>query len=251
MPDHTFRFVARAQKVIKKEHQIKDVCEACNGHLGRELVGYGCQLARQYFCRIIHPNEEVNFTFDLDRLARWLLSMCYSSARADKANDIATLTSFSSYIMNGGNRPRFRLYVQLVIPHVLTKNERNKIPQKKLSQYPLSPKGIPEIRPERNRICLARTVDPSLEVAVVRLVALQSYYFYLLLPKSRRLAQFKWKKAIEALEGKIDGLHHLDYRPSKRILASATDILEVSKDSVRQQAPFCQDWLRKYSAQFS
>ena len=104
-------WLRRVGKEIGGEPQIGDVCSRCNnGHLS-ELDAYICELFDRYFLRMAARYDRVIFEFDYHRLKRWLLKMCFNSARIHEAADLFAFRALLPYI-NGQSNANGR-YVQL------------------------------------------------------------------------------------------------------------------------------------------
>lgn len=71
-------------RVIGSDIVIKDVCEECNNGILSELDNYAINLITKYNGKIDKDAKKVFFKYDYNKLSRWLLKVCYNSARANK-----------------------------------------------------------------------------------------------------------------------------------------------------------------------
>jgi hypothetical protein len=68
-------------KAISSAIQTKDVCAHCNNVALSALDTYVCRLHDQFFQKIVHRGNRVDFRFDFDLLLRWLLKTSYNASR--------------------------------------------------------------------------------------------------------------------------------------------------------------------------
>ncbi|HYF84281.1 MAG TPA: hypothetical protein VEB00_14775 [Clostridia bacterium] len=71
-------------KVINSDFIIKDVCSVCNNGVLSQLDTYAINEIIKYNGKIQKDIMQVIFEYDYNKLARWLLKICYNSARANK-----------------------------------------------------------------------------------------------------------------------------------------------------------------------
>ena len=87
-------------RVIKSEIKIKDVCSTCNNGVLSDLDGYAVNTIVKYNGKINKETRKLFFKADYDKLSRWLLKICYNSARVnDSEKDVALYKKCVSYIM--------------------------------------------------------------------------------------------------------------------------------------------------------
>lgn len=90
-------------RLINAELTVKDVCAVCNNGELSLLDSYGLKLILKYNEQIFLQTKKIYFKYDYDMLARWLLKVCYNSARAnDTKYDIELYEKNVDYIMNKG-----------------------------------------------------------------------------------------------------------------------------------------------------
>jgi hypothetical protein len=118
-------WLARLQREIPSEPQIRDVCEQCNNVTLSELDNYICRLFDTAFSRIAQRNELIEFSYDYHPLKRWLLKMCFNSARIHNSVDRDALEVLVPYILDGrdsiGNSAQ--LFIQLTYPQAISEQE--------------------------------------------------------------------------------------------------------------------------------
>jgi len=162
----------RINAEIAGEPTIKDVCQKCNnGHLS-QLDAYICALFDRYFAHILRRYDKVDFEYKYHLLKRWLLKVCYNSARLHTSMDLFAYAPLLSYI-NGDSASVGRsvqLFLQLAYPGV--------IPPDRLNDSDLQ--GAPHMwEPQDNRVGLMRFQVSAKDRKVLRAVHLRSYSFYL------------------------------------------------------------------------
>lgn len=114
------RFVVQAEKFVKADPVIKDVCEHCNNDLLAEVDGYFASLYDRYFANFPERDEVIEFEYDFTMLARGLLKILYNSARSrrvpspDGIENLELLRGFVSFILNGGKIPDLGLNIMLL-----------------------------------------------------------------------------------------------------------------------------------------
>lgn len=114
-------WLAKLEKEIPAEPTVRDVCSECNnGELSR-LDGYICELFDRSFAYTPERYEKVEFVYDYHRLKRWLLKMCFNSARIHQAVDLKVFPPLLPYIMGKSDAlgRSVTLYVQLAYPSEL------------------------------------------------------------------------------------------------------------------------------------
>lgn len=101
---------------LSGEPQIKDVCANCNNAVLSKLDTYICHLWDTYFGRIVETGEHVLFSYDYSSLSRWLLKLCYNSARIHNS-DVEHLRKCRDYILGQGTHPdNVLIHLQLANP---------------------------------------------------------------------------------------------------------------------------------------
>jgi hypothetical protein len=83
-------------RVIESEIKVKDVCSKCNNGKLSELDDYALKLIKEYNNKIEINTKKLFFKCDYSKLSRWLLKVCFNSARAnDTTYDILTYEKFN------------------------------------------------------------------------------------------------------------------------------------------------------------
>src|SRR5277367_1688101 len=85
--DNVGFWVAKIGKEIQSEPTVRDVCAACNNGDLSKLVTYICKLFDTHFIHLLERYEKVMFEFDYHLLKRWLLKICFNSARINASID--------------------------------------------------------------------------------------------------------------------------------------------------------------------
>lgn len=159
---------------IRGDLVIKDVCASCNNVLLGDLDAYGQQMFKEFFQHPVYYGESVLFECDRSRLLRWLLKLCFNSARAQNA-DVTVLRKYRCAILGSDT-------VDDGIPlfaHVIAPTD--------CSTFPASPAcrllGNPDILvPRWFRLTQFRPPRPILTAIVQRQVYINSFCFTLLVP---------------------------------------------------------------------
>ncbi len=112
-------------KDIPSEPQVKDVCATCNNGPLSILDSYICQLWDRQFKTIVARDERVVFNYEFQLLARWLLKMCYNSARVHGSDEVH-FRGFAGYILGEeATVPKgVDIHLQLISPTRITEEMR-------------------------------------------------------------------------------------------------------------------------------
>ena len=159
-------FFGKIEKYLDVELTIKDVCAKCNNGPLSALDSYACTLYDAQFSRQAVQREARTFVYDYVTLVRWLLKMSFNSARAN-ASDVDVLSAFTPLIVYGGVPPH-HVQVRLELIHPSTN------PNWKPGSE--STKEIPAATIRCARVAMPENPLPG---TTVRLVAINSYYFWL------------------------------------------------------------------------
>lgn len=90
-------------RLIKGELTVKDVCADCNNRELSQLDDYALNLILKYNECLSISTKKIYFKYNYNMLVRWLLKICYNSARANDAEfDIKLYQKNVDYIMNRG-----------------------------------------------------------------------------------------------------------------------------------------------------
>jgi hypothetical protein len=82
------------------------------------LDGFICELFDRSFVHLPNRHERVEFEYDYHRLKRWLLKMCFNSARIHSSIDVIAFPPLLSYIRGNSDTlgRSVQLYAQLSYP---------------------------------------------------------------------------------------------------------------------------------------
>lgn len=72
-------------RVVQSDLVIKDVCAECNNGVLSQLDTYALYLVTKYNGNINKSTKKLFFKYDYNKLSRWLLKVCYNSARSNKS----------------------------------------------------------------------------------------------------------------------------------------------------------------------
>jgi hypothetical protein len=170
-PQNLF-WLRRINDEIEGEPKLRDVCQACNNGVLSALDNYICALFDRYFVHVLNRFDRVRFEFDYHLLKRWLLKMCFNSARMHSSLDLIAYPALLPYVCGHSTAAgrSVQLYLQLCYPGV--------VPPEHLAQPNL--RDAPVIwEPQDNRVGFLYFQVPEVGSKVLRAVHLRSYSFYL------------------------------------------------------------------------
>lgn len=159
------KYLDSHKKVLSSEMVISDVCADCNNNKLSYLDVYLCQLYDKDFKNFREEKKAFIYEYDYELLLRTLLKITYNSSRI-KSRENNFFSKYRNYILYGGDvREEIVLKLDIVTPSILN--------GKKI--YPKSAR--------------CATIDVGLESDnfIVRLISLNSYYFYLLISKEDQI----------------------------------------------------------------
>ncbi|WP_204142034.1 hypothetical protein [Halomicronema sp. CCY15110] len=194
------RYTSKADKFIGGELTIGDVCRNCNNGPLSELDSYFLQLYDRYIYKFASPEKRIDFTYDFDKLARWLLKVSYNSARATNAPDEVLLESYSKYILGEDVRPKgLNIFLTLVLPYKIKNSEKH------------DPRiqDVDEIEPDVLR--WSRVPDERLakEGVTFRMVQINSYFFIVIMPNQVTYEARKWYAELKGFRKKYPQFRQL------------------------------------------
>lgn len=165
-------WLARLQRIIPAEPQIRDVCTQCNNVTLSELDSYICNLFDSTFINIIKYDEVVQFEYSYHLLKRWLLKMSYNSSRIHDSLDRRELERLLPYILGKHDRlgRSVQLFVQLVYPEEIDECELDEC-------YESSGKLL--VEPSIHRVGHMLFRAHGLGEKILRTVHMRSYSFFL------------------------------------------------------------------------
>jgi hypothetical protein len=161
-------WLAKIKKEIPSEATVRDVCAQCNNIVLSDLDEYICQLFDCSFVHIPKRYERVEFEYDYHRLKRWLLKMCFNSARIHSSIDVIAFPPLLPYILGFSNPlgQTVQLFVQLSYPA--------EIPEECLDA-----EGPTIYYPTMNRVGNIWFSPQGIGKKMLRAVHLRSFSFYL------------------------------------------------------------------------
>jgi len=239
-------FLEAAQRIIAGEPTVRDVCATCNGGPLSVLDNYICGLYDTYFHRIVKPAQTILFKYDFHNLARWLLKVSFNSTRTKNEGDAPILARYREYVLDpSGKRHQLALFLQLVGPRLLTKSEAARIGPRWLTQLPKTPDGRQQIPPFPMRISRA-TSSQHFAGVVHRLVSINSFYFYILIPRNAPLLPKTWKDVRRSAKARLDQAQQLlEDSNSVSISVSLIDHLSSFKPTTIANPSVFQQWLHQ------
>lgn len=163
-------WLRRLQREIGSEPTVRDVCGLCNNGVLSELDNYICDLFDRFFVHVLEKSEKVTFECDYHRLTRWLLKICYNSARIHSSFDVYVFPPLLPYILGKSIDlgRSVQLYLQLSYPGEVPKH---------LRPPELQPPFL--CWPSDHRLGHIRFEDQKGRQKILRAVHLRSYLFYL------------------------------------------------------------------------
>lgn len=177
-------FSPKNNKFYTGEAVIKDVCAICNNESLSPLDTYLANLFDAGLGKILNAGEAAQLEYDYDLLLRALLKISYNSARAFADPKTKALhSSLARFVTAGLYCPKIMLRLQIVT------NSRAINPIDK-SEHIMSP--------ELMRCGTIQYEGPLSERFCVRMVAINSFWFYLIIPYKNE-PPHKWDKFIEGL----------------------------------------------------
>ena len=169
--DYGLRFTGQG-KVITGELTIADVCADCNNGPLSALDAYICKLYDQYFHQFHDKGSHVTFQYDWWQLGNWFLKASYNAARASgNKNDVAILSRCTDFIRGVDQRqPDLAIWADLTEPSYLAEQSESGVYSAK------------KMRPAMTRFATITIPDAELDHYTLRMVAINSFYFYLAIP---------------------------------------------------------------------
>jgi hypothetical protein len=170
------KYFERGEKFIEGKYTIEDVCTNCNKGTLSVLDEYINNLYDRVFSSFLNEKQVIEFTYDYNLLLRWLIKVSFDSARANNRPEAKLLARFTGYILEKGILPEnVYLYLLPVTSSNLARNQSLKRDDKD--------RQLGEIPPALLRITFIENILQNKHRLVIRIVAINSYYFlFLYLP---------------------------------------------------------------------
>ncbi|WP_297418870.1 hypothetical protein [Clostridium sp.] len=83
-PEQNITFTADRAYKDNNGQSISDVCKICNNGVLSELDVYGINLIKNNFMQKFKPDDNLNISFDFDKMCRWLLKIAFNHERVEK-----------------------------------------------------------------------------------------------------------------------------------------------------------------------
>jgi len=219
----------KSGKVHGADYIVRDVCKECNNVHLAALDDYFCTLYDKVLSKPLGPNSSVIFHYDYNLLCRVLLKIAYNTARSG-GSDSEPFIRLREYILYGGACPQgVALITEIVSPSYIEDNTGPVV-------------AIKEIRPTMYRSILAGLMTPHGNAVLARIVAVNSFFFHLLLARDDRDFN-SFEKAKAEFLSKVDGTVALDSNSTEvRLRSSPQDslssMLPLLKANKEQYAKF-------------
>lgn len=169
----------RKHSLYKGDSTIRDVCAYCNNVVLSKIDSYLSGIYDRHFERILLPGEAASLSYEYGPLLRGLLKISYNSARADASEKVVKAhKSFVNFIMQGGYCPPIELRLQVVTASRAINLDEG-------TESLLEPKHL--------RVAEIPYDGPLARRFVVRMVAFNSFWFFLVFPHKSEQPH-KWKE---------------------------------------------------------
>lgn len=157
---------------FKGDLVIGDVCATCNSGALSKLDQHFITSFKNQMITPLKPGDEVTFNYDYDLLLRELLKISYNSARASKYgySSRIILGKYTPFITHGEKKPDGIIISLLIVTSANRINLETGGDEAPLEPYLLRSTSID---------CL----NLSTNNYIVRMVAFNSFWFFLLIPK--------------------------------------------------------------------
>ena len=168
----------KSGRVHGADYIVRDVCATCNNVKLSVLDAYFCSLYDKYFYDSKGSDTIIEFFYDFDLLLRSLLKIAYNTARSS-GSETRPLENTASFILDGGKAPEgVVLVAELVSPSYIRDGA--------------NPGSAPvEVRPTMYRSGRGLLQTRNGESVLVRIVAVGSFFFHIILARDRdNLVQF-------------------------------------------------------------
>ncbi|WP_410684896.1 hypothetical protein [Citrobacter europaeus] len=157
---------------FKGDLVVGDVCSNCNNGVLSQLDEHFVTCYKNQMITPLKPGDEITFEYEYDLLLRELLKISYNSARASNGgyNDRVTLEKYIPFIINGNKKVDGVILSLLIVTSANRINLETGKYEKPLEPYLLRSASISGLNLNPNNY-------------IVRMVAFNSFWFFLLIPK--------------------------------------------------------------------
>ncbi len=161
----------KSDTAFKSDLVVKDVCAICNNETLSEIDSNFVKLFEENMLYPLQPGNSVEFSFDYNDLLKALLKISFNSARAssDGFKAVTALRRYVPYIMGRINEPPNVLLRLLIVTS-----------SKRFNSETSTFEGM--MKAELLRSCKVNYNGSHNSNFIIRLVALNSFWFYLLIP---------------------------------------------------------------------
>ncbi|MBW4527091.1 MAG: hypothetical protein KME18_18195 [Phormidium tanganyikae FI6-MK23] len=169
----------KTEKFYTGEPVIKDVCANCNNVRLSQLDQYWSEIYDAQLKNQVQRGDGVVFTYSYDLLLRSLLKISFNSCRAtgDDRRAIAAHQKVRDYILGEGKKPKgFSIRLQIVTPAKVINGEKI---------------GIDEFSHGAMRCAKIAFTGTQTNKFQIRLIAIKSFWFYLIIPINRHTKEEK------------------------------------------------------------
>lgn len=172
----------RTNSLLPIQPMIKDVCANCNNVLLSALDSYLSGLYDNKLSGLLSPGDSASIQFNYELLIRSLLKISFNSARASSNNKALKAHSLhKKFIINGGHLFNAQLRLQIV-----TSSRAVNLDDDTSTDFPVS----------QLRCCDINYTGKLSNRFIVRLIAINCYFFYIILSLKRE-PEHKWNQFIE------------------------------------------------------
>jgi len=194
------------------------------------LDDYFCKLYDNILSSPLGANSAVTLKYDYDMLFRVMLKIAFNTARS-AGSEIDPFLRLRDYILYGGKCPEgVALIAELVSPSYI-EDTSGPIPK------------IKEVLPTMYRSALAGLMTPNGKAVLVRIVAVNSFFFHILL--SRNASDFgSFELAKREFLSKVEGTVYLEDG------SRSVNLQSSPQDSLRSIFPLLAKNIDQYSRFF-
>lgn len=172
----------KTNKIFPGEPVIKDVCATCNNIKLSKLDSYLSSLFDNYFKDVLKPGDSAKLAYSYDLLVRALLKISFNASRAAKnERNTKTHARFAKFILEGGYSQKLMLRLQIVTAS-------------KSINLDTAEEG--EFSPKQLRCGYISYDGPLAHRFLIKLVAINSYWFYIIIPHKTEPAH-KWREMLD------------------------------------------------------
>lgn len=162
MPELQVNYLGNKNTLMAGDLVVADVCADCNNKKLSPLDAYFCSLYDQYFKDFKEDPTPLTFKYNYDLLLRSLLKITYNSSRT-VVRDPNDFEKYSDYILNGNEmHPEILVKLDIVLPTIT---------------------NVRKFYPSSARCGTIQLGCPTPNF-LVRFIAVNSFYFYVILSKS-------------------------------------------------------------------